>query len=813
MKLYAIGLLGACIILMLGATKADAQVNVANLKNKPHFYEGYSDTYTKNQLAPILTPGKVFYISVNGKDKNKGTKKSPFKTIEAARNAIRILKASTGLPKGGIHVVLLNGTYRINKSIIFADEDSGTKEAPIVYQGAEQGKVVLTGGLEINTKQLKTVSDKALLNRLHNKAKGHVMSIDLSNQGFLSYLKGDGKYGQIAMDGHLLQIAQWPNRGYNHIEEIVEEGPTTRWLKPGETSMPYSKENPTGGEFVFKESLSPKVLSEFKRTGDMRAQGYFHNDWYFQDEPVGKIDDNIIQLLHHTRYGIVAKIKSVPRRVRLFNVLAELDEPGEWYFDKKEERLYVWPIEGFNSKKSSITVIGESEKSIDKNLELLLETKAPKVQALIGLENTEFLTFRDFVLENTGELAFGISGGKYNLLAGSIIRNGLGKGVSISGGEYNGISGCDFYDLYSAFNISGGDFVSLESCFNFATNNNIHNCRLRGYGVIGLSGVGIYFAHNLIHDMNGAVSYKTVNLLMEYNEFYNVGYEMGDFNVAYCGAQWYTMNNVLRYNFVHHLIEPGGHPITGFRNDDNGAGMKVYGNVFYRSGRGSCIFHGFLNDFQNNISMDASIMWWTLKKPITPEGIQEQWDNLSRFGTELPKGSKGDYIYIMEQVIGKDGWKKGAWKEKFPELEAAIDKNPWAQTFCTVADNYAFDINKSIYIHGGSGTVEGLESKKVGEFKDLPSDEIFEYPQRIDMDAFKDVKSLNFSFKDDFKPMKGFKTIPFEKIGLEKDAFRVMVPNKKEYRSKVYNHFKNDKGGSYNAEVVNGRYPKPSYFN
>ncbi|WP_139958282.1 hypothetical protein [Flavicella sediminum] len=70
-------------------------------------------------------------------------------------------------------------------------------------------------------------------------------------------------------------LAQWPNRSYNHIDKIVKEGPTTRWLKPGEKSMPYSVENPIGGKFIFKEDLSPKVLSGFIRTGDIRAQGYF----------------------------------------------------------------------------------------------------------------------------------------------------------------------------------------------------------------------------------------------------------------------------------------------------------------------------------------------------------------------------------------------------------------------------------------------------------------------------------------------------------------------------------------------------------
>ena len=130
---------------------------------------------------------------------------------------------------------------------------------------------------------------------------------------------------------------------------------------------------------------------------------------------------------------------------------------------------------------------------------------------------------------------------------------------------------------------------------------------------------------------------------------------MGDFNVAYCGAVWYTMNNVVRYNFVHHLLEPGGHPVCGFRNDDGGSGLQLYGNVFYRPGRGAAQFAGPLNSLQNNITIDCNIFWWTNKREITPEGIQKEWDALAKYGRDLPQVDKGDNFYILEQLLGRRG--------------------------------------------------------------------------------------------------------------------------------------------------------------
>lgn len=444
-----------------------------------HTLPQYSDRYTNGVLAPILAPGRILYVSPDGSDQNTGTELAPLRSLEAARDAIRKLKSASGLPKGGVHVVLMPGYYQRRHAFRLSSEDSGTADCPIVYRGTSGAHVVLSGGLPLDTSEFAIVRDTDVLARLPETARGNVMCVDLSTDVVAEYFPGDGDYGRISMDGHLLQLARWPNRGYHHIGEIIDAGPTTRWLRPGEQPAGYSKTDPTGGKFVFREEISPAVQAEFARTGDMRVQGYLHNDWYYQDEPIGKIDGQVVQLLRYTRYGIVDKIKSMPRRVRLVNVLAELDEMGEWYVDRHERRLYVWPIASFEPGVSRVTVLGG--------------------EPLIQCEETNYVTIRDLTLENTGEVAVEISGGKHNLLAGCVVRNGIGRGLSIEGGRYNGVTGCEFYGLQTAFHLAGGDLRTLEHCYHFATNNIIHDCRRRGYGLIGLSGVGIHFAHNLLY--------------------------------------------------------------------------------------------------------------------------------------------------------------------------------------------------------------------------------------------------------------------------------------------------------------------------
>ncbi len=775
------------------------------IEQPAHSFPEYNQRFIENQLAPIRVPGKSFYVSPSDEE-GDGSRERPFHSLEAARDAVRELKTTEGLPDGGVQIRLLAGNYTREKTFVLEEQDSGTDLAPIVYRGQSTDTVILSSGQPLPARELEVVEDGDVLTWLHPSARGRVMSMKVSDEVAASF-PGEGNYGMLSMDGHLLPLAQWPNRGYNHIDQVIEEGPKTRHLGPGEAPAAYSKENPTGGIFNTREPLSPMVAKEFERTGDMQVQGYLHNDWYFQAEPIGEVKEGEIQLLRYTRYGIAQKINSIPRRVRLVNVLAELDEPGEWYFDRNEKRLFVWPIPGFRPERSSMVVLGSAAAKSNRSGD-----GKSAGELMIDLRGTSYVTLLNLTLENSGRLGVRISGGEYNLIGGCRVRNGYSKGVSIEGGSHNGITGCEFHDLESAFSISGGNVRQLERCYNFATNNDIHSCRRRGYGMIGLSGVGIYFAHNVLHDMNGAVNYDTVDALLEYNEFFNIGYEMGDFNVAYCGAKWHMMNNVVRYNFVHHLLEPGGHPVFPFRNDDGGMGLQIYGNVFYRSGRGGGQFAGPLNSFQNNITLKGSVMWWTNKRAITPQEIADEWKSLEKFGRDLPHGDKGDNIYLLNRLLGEKGWEKSPWIDEFPRLAETIETNPFSQTFCQVNLNYIHEVREPFHIHGGDGTVEGMESNATGQFKDLPKNGSFLLPEEIDLRAFASVPKLDFTMKKGFRLMPGFKPIPFEDIGFKRDEFRPNPPNKDAYRSKVFREFFKDAGGRYHPERVNARYPQPPYL-
>ena len=102
----------------------------------------------------------VIYVATDGNDANEGTIDSPLATLFGARDKIREIKKTSGLPEGGIKVYVRGGLYTLEESFVLTEEDSGTEFSPIVYQEYPGEKVEITGGVYIPGKDFKKVRDE-----------------------------------------------------------------------------------------------------------------------------------------------------------------------------------------------------------------------------------------------------------------------------------------------------------------------------------------------------------------------------------------------------------------------------------------------------------------------------------------------------------------------------------------------------------------------------------------------------------------------------------------------------------------------------
>ena len=127
----------------------------------------------------------AFYVATNGSDLNPGTKSKPFATLRRARNAIRALKKASKLPKDGVTVWIRDGVYPLRTTLALTAEDSGTKQAPIVYSAYGNEQPLLIGGQAIGA--FTAVTNYEILARLDEDARGHVVQTDLRAQGVTDF--------------------------------------------------------------------------------------------------------------------------------------------------------------------------------------------------------------------------------------------------------------------------------------------------------------------------------------------------------------------------------------------------------------------------------------------------------------------------------------------------------------------------------------------------------------------------------------------------------------------------------------------------
>jgi hypothetical protein len=120
--------------------------------------EGFGVVLTLLMLAVAVyaQPPVRLYVAPNGNDRwsgrlprpNASRTDGPLATLQGARNAVRRLKATQGL-RAPVHVLFAGGTYRITELVLFTPEDSGTSDAPIIYEAMPNARPVFDGGKRI----------------------------------------------------------------------------------------------------------------------------------------------------------------------------------------------------------------------------------------------------------------------------------------------------------------------------------------------------------------------------------------------------------------------------------------------------------------------------------------------------------------------------------------------------------------------------------------------------------------------------------------------------------------------------------------
>ena len=562
--------------------REQAEWHLATAKSSGEAVAGLSMAARQTDLPKLPVPAMTFHVAPQGSDANDGSEQSPFATLERARAAIRTVKNNNHgvLPKGGIKVVIEPGDYRIERTFTLTDEDSGSVDAPIVYQGKVGVSARLRGGIHV--RHWRPISDAAVKGRLSPGVADSVLEADLNVLGLRDF--GDAtqlrKRPELFVNGIPQVLARWPNDGFVKTGDILGTNTFSVW-----GTIKGCKD----GRFRFVEERPLSWLDE----PDVRLYGYWFWDWYEEYQKVASIDPGQRSFVLAEPYSNYGYRKD--QRYYAVNVLRELDQPCEWYLDRRTGFVYWLPPENVRPETAEVVLSVFDQPFV--------ELKDAKHVVVIGLA----------LQEGRGD-AVHISGGADCLVAGCVIRQMGGDGIVIKGGRHHGIFGCLIETMgCGGTRVDGGNRKSLEPGKHYVENcvvRNISRLKRTYAPAVHMDGCGNRIAHNLFEDIpSSAMRIEGNDHVIEFNTIRDVVKESDDQGgVDMFGNPLYR-GVVIRWNrWVD--IRGGTHTgAAGVRLDDMISGVVVYGNVFERCGSamfGGVQIHGGKDNLvDNNLFLDC----------------------------------------------------------------------------------------------------------------------------------------------------------------------------------------------------------------
>jgi len=346
------------------------------------------------------------------------------------------------------------------------------------------------------------VTDPVILNRLDESARGNVLQASLKALGITDFGSPAGGGLELFFLDNPMTVARWPNEGFVHI---VEEAGGDKYDVRG-------RKGDRIGKWVYDTDRPTRWAEE----NDVWVHGYWFWDWSDQRHKVKSIDTEKRIIEVEPPYHGYGYRKG--QWYYAYNILAEIDSPGEWYVDRETGILYFWPPKPIDSGEAVVSVL----------------------PTMVTMNDVSHVTLRGMIIEAARGTAVTVSGGTQNRIVGCTIRNAGGGAVSISGGTHHGVVGCDIYQMGAGgISLNGGKRETLTPAGHFAENNHIHD-----YGrwhrmyrtAVSLNGVGNRASHNLIHDApHIAIGFSGNDHVIEFNEIHSVCHESNDAGAMYAG--------------------------------------------------------------------------------------------------------------------------------------------------------------------------------------------------------------------------------------------------------------------------------------
>lgn len=644
-----------------------------------------------------------FYVSRDGSDLNDGSKQAPFATVGRARDAV-----AASSEKKAFTVCVMAGEYNVS-GLVFTAADSGSAANPVVYRAYGDGEVILNGGVTLRPDSF-SPPDSSVRERLHGPARDAVVCCNLRDYGltekdwgilyavgaFNTAAKYDGDTQgvscEVFMNDRRMTLARYPDSGFLKIADVADVGDVAEFPPQNYYHDWNGRRNHRGGTYILDSATNERAKG-WAEPEKAWMFGYFFWDWADSSTPVKKIDTAVrcVEPVFVSRYACRRGADYF-----FYNILEELDSPGEWYLDRETGMLYIYPTADMKTSSVCVSVTTDN---------------------ILRIDGGEYLTFEGFTLKCTRSDAVRI-GGSCNTVRNCKITNVLGNAVTVSGQD-NTVTDCDIsHTGRGGILLSGGDREKLIPARNIADNNFIHDWSevyLTYQPAVGLSGVGSICSHNEIcNSPQLAVVYGGNDHLIEYNVIHDVVLQSTDGGAIYGGYDWTAQGNVLRYNCLYN-IGRGEHRPDGIYWDDSLSGQTAYGNILVNVAKNAFLIGGGRdNTVTGNLIINAGDSAVSYDDRARDGLLHNGW------AKDCVNNRKTSMLWVRLDAMP---YKSAPWAERYPSLAKVTDD-------FADADNPDFPANPANVLISGNVILD--DEAKIGSI--VPS--VYRYGEVRDNAVF-----------------------------------------------------------------------------
>jgi hypothetical protein len=533
---------------------------------------------------------RFYYVSPTGKNTYTGLdEEHPLKTFDEVRARVRTFLQTN--PGTKVTVYFAGGVYPATAVVKFMSNDSGTAAAPVTYKAKDGEIPIFLGSKDI------TGWTPGSHERIPASAAGKIYVADLSTSTFpnlgsptlLSNHAEQNDRPEVFCNDQVQTLARWPNAfAENSQDEFVKVASIVGTTPVNSGWME--------GIFTYSDPRQDAWATEF----DPCFAGYWYYDWVGEFQKVESWDvpnKKVTLAKPWSHYGYVYDAGTYPFRARYygFNLLCELDQPGEYYIDRVTRKIYWYPPEGVDPATAEVRM------------------STFRDSYMVEMNNCSHVRLEGLTFCESRRSGIAILDGSNVEIVDCRIERMGSNGIDINGGSNHALTGCLVrYISSTGMNVTGGDRKTLTSSNHRVENNVLEHISYFDIwfpSVLKAAGVGVRVANNRLQFAKaGAVSMSGNDLIFEYNQISYIGTEQDEYggwdmfgNPSYRG-------NIVRYNHFSNLHGGTSLGIIGARCDDYVSGVWFYNNLFEhlethnnpRDGIAGIVLHGGKDNIVEN---------------------------------------------------------------------------------------------------------------------------------------------------------------------------------------------------------------------